>query len=77
VWAEVMFQSIGLWCGLIDDPDLERMTIDPVCGMSVAQNQGPHYRHEGTTWWFCSTQCRDEFAADPEKFVRDGTSTLR
>jgi putative ABC transport system ATP-binding protein len=57
--------------------DLERMTIDPVCGMAVAQNQGPHYRHDGTTWWFCSTQCRDEFAADPEKFVRDGTSTLR
>jgi len=24
VWAEVMFQSIGLWCGLIEDPDLIR-----------------------------------------------------
>ena len=24
VWAEVMFQSIGLWCGLIEDPELIR-----------------------------------------------------
>ena len=49
--------------------DLERMTIDPVCGMAVAQDHGPHYRHEGTTWWFCSTQCRDEFATTPERFT--------
>ena len=24
VWAEVMYQSIGLWCSLIEDPDLIR-----------------------------------------------------
>jgi putative ABC transport system ATP-binding protein len=50
--------------------DLERMTIDPVCGMAVAQDHGPHYRYDGTTWWFCSTECRDEFAATPERFAR-------
>jgi putative ABC transport system ATP-binding protein len=49
--------------------DLERMTIDPVCGMAVAAEHGPHFRHEGTTWWFCSTECRDEFAASPGPFV--------
>jgi putative ABC transport system ATP-binding protein len=50
--------------------DLERMTIDPVCGMAVAQDHGPHYRYDGTTWWFCSTECRDEFAATPDRFAR-------
>jgi putative ABC transport system ATP-binding protein len=51
--------------------DLERMTIDPVCGMAVAQDRGPHYRYDGTTYWFCSTECRDEFAADPAHFTAE------
>jgi putative ABC transport system ATP-binding protein len=49
--------------------DLERMAVDPVCGMSVAQDHGLHYRYDGTTWWFCSTQCRDEFVTRPEHFA--------
>jgi putative ABC transport system ATP-binding protein len=51
--------------------DLEQMTIDPVCGMAVAQDHGPHFRRHGRTWWFCSAECRDEFAARPEHFTRD------
>src|SRR5262249_53439680 len=51
--------------------DLERMTIDPVCGMAVAQDRGPHYRYDGVTYWFCSTECRDEFAADAVHFTAD------
>jgi putative ABC transport system ATP-binding protein len=51
--------------------DLQHMTVDPVCGMAVAQERGPHFRHEGQTWWFCSTACRDEFAADPGRFLND------
>lgn len=51
--------------------DLERMTVDPVCGMAVAQKRGPHYRYEGTTYWFCSEECRDEFVADPHRFTSD------
>jgi ABC-type lipoprotein export system ATPase subunit/YHS domain-containing protein len=49
--------------------DLERMTIDPVCGMAVAQDQGPHYQHDGSVWWFCSIACRDEFVIRPEHFT--------
>jgi putative ABC transport system ATP-binding protein len=49
--------------------DLERMTVDPVCGMAVTAADGPHYRYDGTTWWFCSAGCREEFAAAPEGFV--------
>jgi len=48
--------------------DVSTMVTDPVCGMTVAQEEGPHYRYDGTTWWFCSSACRDEFAADPHRF---------
>ncbi len=50
--------------------DLARMTVDPVCGMAVAQSDtAPHYRLDGRTWWFCSTACRDEFTANPQQFT--------
>ena len=49
--------------------DVARMSIDPVCGMAVSQQDGPHYRHAGITWRFCSAACRDEFAADPDHFT--------
>lgn len=26
-------------------------------------------RRRDRTWWFCSTHCRDEFAADPDRFL--------
>jgi putative ABC transport system ATP-binding protein len=50
--------------------DMAQMTVDPVCGMSVAIAQGPHYQHGGRTWWFCSSACRDEFAIDPARYER-------
>lgn len=46
--------------------ELAAMAVDPVCGMAVEQGSGAsHYQHNGTTWWFCSAACRDEFAANP------------
>jgi putative ABC transport system ATP-binding protein len=49
--------------------ELATMTTDPVCGMTVAQHDTPHLQLDGTIWWFCSTACRDEFAADPHRFT--------
>jgi putative ABC transport system ATP-binding protein len=49
--------------------DLAQMTLDPVCGMPVAEGSVPHYRTDGSTYWFCSAACRDEFAADPSHFL--------
>jgi len=51
---------------------LATMATDPVCGMTVPQHDQPHLQLDGTVWWFCSTACRDELAADPERFVRGG-----
>jgi putative ABC transport system ATP-binding protein len=55
--------------------ELAAMAIDAVCGMAVETGAGPHYDYDGGTWWFCSTHCRDEFAADPNRFrtMSDGT----
>jgi Cu+-exporting ATPase len=44
--------------------------IDPVCGMTVdpARAAGEHAYH-GTTYYFCSTSCRDRFKQDPERYL--------
>ena len=51
--------------------ELATMATDPVCGMTVAQHDQPHLQADGTVWWFCSVACREEFAADPGRFVAD------
>jgi Cu+-exporting ATPase len=46
------------------------MAIDPVCGMSVDEAAPPFTLvRDGTTHFFCSTSCRDAFAAEPAKFA--------
>jgi putative ABC transport system ATP-binding protein len=49
--------------------ELATMATDPVCGMTVAQHDRPHLQRDGIVWWFCSTACREEFAADPGRFA--------
>ncbi|HYY80771.1 MAG TPA: ATP-binding cassette domain-containing protein [Actinomycetes bacterium] len=49
--------------------ELATMATDPVCGMTVEQHDRPHLQLDGATWWFCSTACREEFAADPDRFL--------
>jgi len=41
---------------------------DPVCGMTVAADQGYGKMHEGTLYRFCSRSCLDKFDADPGKY---------
>jgi YHS domain-containing protein len=46
------------------------MAIDPVCGMEVDErNSKEKAMHEGTAYYFCSKDCRDEFQASPEDYV--------
>jgi P-type Cu+ transporter len=43
--------------------------IDPVCGMTVTVGPTtPSFTFDDRTWRFCSTRCRDSFAADPTAF---------
>lgn len=42
--------------------------LDPVCGMSVS-SVGPHHlAHEGREVHFCSSRCKEKYAADPGKY---------
>lgn len=43
---------------------------DPVCGMQVEEaSAAGHSDHEGTTYYFCSTSCKDKFEASPEDYT--------
>jgi P-type Cu+ transporter len=44
-------------------------TLDPVCGMTVDTDAAAVADHDGRTYRFCSTGCRDRFAADPSAYT--------
>jgi len=46
------------------------MAIDPVCGMEVDESTTQEKAmFEGTTYYFCSKDCREEFEASPEDYI--------
>lgn len=56
--------------------ELDAMTTDPVCGMAVEAGDGPHVAHAGQVWHFCSAHCRDDFVADPERYLSSRTNDV-
>jgi uncharacterized protein len=48
---------------------IRRGVTDPVCGMKVDRAKALRLEHAGTTHYFCSEQCRDQFAADPGRYT--------
>jgi Cu+-exporting ATPase len=47
-----------------------RVTLDPVCGMEVdEQNPGATQEYEKKTYYFCSTECTDQFAKKPDVYT--------
>lgn len=65
-----------LWLEDGEFRSMTEMATDPVCGMAVEREDAPHVRHDGETFFFCSTACRDEFAADPRRFHPTVTGTI-
>ncbi len=46
------------------------MATDPVCGMTVDEGDAPYRAgHEGTTYFFCSSDCMEEFKENPEDYA--------
>ncbi|HXY92038.1 MAG TPA: glycosyltransferase [Acidimicrobiia bacterium] len=43
---------------------------DPVCGMSIDTARARRLTVDGRDHFFCSGTCEEEFAADPERFLR-------
>ena len=53
------------------------VSIDPVCGMTVAEDSQYHIDLDGTRYLFCSASCKQKFEQHPEKYlVKEAESTL-
>ena len=47
-----------------------RMAKDPICGMTVNEKTARlKSEHEGTTYYFCSPQCKKTFDGNPRKYA--------
>ncbi len=43
---------------------------DPVCGMQVEEAEAAgQSEHEGETYYFCSTSCKDKFDQSPDDYT--------
>ena len=42
--------------------------VDPVCGMTVNTDGAKSSVHNGTVYYFCSAEHRDQFEANPERY---------
>jgi Cu+-exporting ATPase len=52
------------------------MAMDPVCGMDVDERTTKDRSdYQGTTYFFCSTDCREEFEENPEDYVGEERKT--
>jgi YHS domain-containing protein len=47
-----------------------RPAIDPVCGMEAEPVSSLQSSLRGTTYYFCSRHCKEEFDANPGKYAR-------
>src|SRR5512134_609387 len=45
---------------------------DPVCGMTVLPRDAKSAVHDGTVYYFCSSNCREKFEASPNSFLAAG-----
>lgn len=51
------------------------MARDPVCGMEVAEEKAAATtEYGGTTYYFCSRNCKSAFERDPEKYAEGAAS---
>jgi len=49
-----------------------RLVRDPVCGVHVAEERAIPLRSGGEVMHFCSAACRDQYAANEQKFAANG-----
>ena len=52
------------------------VAVDPICGMDVDEKRataaGRTSQHNGTTYYFCSDDCKKQFDAEPAKYLAAG-----
>ena len=63
--------AIVLVAGAMAQQAATDKAVDPVCGMTVVKaNAKATYDYKGTTYYFCSTGCKEAFAKEPDKFLK-------
>lgn len=64
VWIRALFDSAPFTAGEISAD--EQTSIDPLCGMVVRNSSAAAVRtREGTTYFFCSSSCAEQFETAP------------
>ncbi len=43
---------------------------DPVCVMSVKDDSPHHHEHDGKSYYFCASRCREKFMSDPVAYLK-------
>jgi Cu+-exporting ATPase len=52
--------------------EVKAMVKDPVCGMDVKEEEAAaRYEYKGTTYYFCAVGCKERFAQDPERYLKE------
>lgn len=80
VWGGLFYVMMRYGCGahMMGGHDKHRDTAattgngskDPVCGMTIDPDHAKAAAvHDGRTYFFCSTSCREKFEQAPSKFV--------
>ncbi len=66
--------AVTLVIGVVAQQMSADKAVDPVCGMTVVKaNAKATYDYKGTTYYFCSTGCKESFVKDPEKYLAKAT----
>ncbi len=48
------------------------MAVDPICNMEVDEEKAAAtYEYKGKTYYFCAVGCKERFAQDPEKYIKE------
>lgn len=51
------------------------MVTDPVCKMQLESDEAiAKTEYAGTTYYFCSEQCKSAFATEPQKYANSSPS---
>jgi YHS domain-containing protein len=63
--------AVILVIGVVAQQKSGDTAIDPVCGMTVVKATAKAtFEFKGTTYYFCSTGCKEAFAKEPEKYLK-------
>jgi uncharacterized membrane protein YraQ (UPF0718 family)/YHS domain-containing protein len=81
-WLDIAFLVVGVGIYVVYRnrdrlASTSEYATDHVCGMQVEKaNPGATAKIRGTTYYFCCDQCRDNFTASPEKYLKRTTVTV-